>query len=145
MLQEPGTWDLRSMWGGPSIGFKLYIWFVLVSWIVAIIKLMRIWGAAPPFKLSRQIDSLVYARTLQTTSRSLRQWIGLTFLLWGACASFRASSTCLRLYSDKVHASIEILSAITECVTALNLALFSVTLLYLIRWHVDNRIEKLCK
>jgi hypothetical protein len=145
MLQESGTgtWDLRSMWGGPSVGFKLFIWFVLGTWVAAIIKQMRIWGAAPPFRRSRQLDSPEYARTLQTTSSSLRQWIGLTLILWGGCVSVRASSTCLRLYSEKVHASLEILAATTECFTALNLALFTVTLLYLLRWHVEKRIESL--
>jgi hypothetical protein len=138
-----GTWDLRDMTREPSIGFRLYVLFVLVAWVAAIIKLVRIWRPAPPFRLSRQLDSPQYLRTLQTTSIGLQQWIGFTFLLWGLLACVSASSTCFRLYSEKVNTAIEILSATTNCVAALNMALFTVAFFYLMRSHVVKRIESL--
>lgn len=143
MLEE--TWDLRNMTREPSIGFRLYMLVALVACVAGIIQLSRIWRAAPPFRLSRQFDSPLYLRTLQTTSSSFQQWMGFTFLLWGLLASVSASSTCFRLYGEKVNTTIEILSATTDCVVALNLALFTVTFLYLMRWQVVTRIESLRK
>jgi hypothetical protein len=145
MLQEQGTgtWDLRTLMPGPSLGFKFYMLFLLVTWVTASVKIYRVWRAAPPFRLSRQSDSPSYLRQLQISSCSLQHWIGFTFLLWGTFASISLSGTSFRILNDRVITKAAILFGVIDCTMALNMALFTVIFLYVIRWYLAKRIERL--
>ena len=143
MLQESATWDLRRMTREPSTGMMIYVLFLFLVCIVTSVKLVRVWRAAPPFRLSRQASSPAYLELLETSSSSLKQWIGSTFLGWGIVASISLTEVCSRLLDDKRIGSSVILFVIQDFSTALTMALLVVLFLFLVRWHMLKRIEHL--
>jgi hypothetical protein len=143
MLQESATWDLRRMTREPSTGMMIYVLFLFLVCIVTSVKLVRVWRAAPPFRLSRQASSPAYLALLETSSSSLKQWIGSTFLGWGIVASISLTDVCSRLLDDKRIGSSVILFVIQDFSTALTMALLVVLFLFLVRWHMLKRIEHL--
>jgi hypothetical protein len=143
MLQESGTWDLRYVDRGPSISMKIYVLFLLVVCIVTSVRLIRIWRAAPPFGLSRQAGNPTYLRLLQASSTSLKQWIGLTFLTLGIFVSVSLHDFCNGLLAEKRTGHDVILFAIQDFSTTLTMALLVVLFLFLARWHMLERIERL--
>jgi hypothetical protein len=143
MLQESATWDLRRMTREPSTGMMIYVLFLFLVCIVTSVKLVRVWRAAPPFRLSRQASSPAYLELLETSSSSLKQWIGSTFLGWGIVASISLTDVCSRLLDDKGIGSSVILFVIQDFSTALTMALLVVLFLFLVRWQMLKRIEHL--
>ena len=143
MVQESATWDLRHMTRTPSTSMKIYMLFLFLACIVTSVKLVRIWRAAPPFRLSRQASSPAYLELLETSSSSLKQWIGSTFLGWGIFASITLTDVCSRLLDDKRIGSALILFIIQDFSTTLTMALLVVLFLFLVRWHMLKRIEHL--
>ena len=143
MLQESATWDLRRMTREPSTGMMIYVLFLFLVCIVTSVKLVRVWRAAPPFRLSRQASSPAYLALLETSSSSLKQWIGSTFLGWGIVASISLTDVCSRLLDDKRIGSSVILFVIQDFSTVLTMALLVVLFLFLVRWHMLKRIEHL--
>lgn len=143
MLQESGTWDLRYVDREPSNILKIYILFLLVVCIVTSVRLIRVWRAAPPFGLSRQAGNPAYLRLLHASSTSLRQWIGATFLGWGIFASVSLHDFCNGLLAEKSTGHGVISFAIQEFSTTLTIALLVVLFLFLARWHMLERIERL--
>lgn len=143
MFQEPVTWDLRSLTRRPSTSMQIYILFLFLVCIVTSVKLVRVWRAAPPFRLSRQAGSPTYLELLETSSSSLKQWIGSTFLGWGIFASISLTDVCSRLLDYKTIGSSLIPFTIQDFSTALTMALLAVLFLFVVRWHMLKRIEHL--
>src|ERR1700687_5166441 len=143
MVQESSTWDLRQLTGRPSTSEEIYILFLLLVCIVTSVKLVRIWRAAPPFRLSRQASSSGYLVLLETSSSSLKQWIGSTFLGWGIFASISLTEVCNRLFDNQRIENSMILLIIRDFSTALPMALLVVIFSFLVRWHMLKRIEHL--
>jgi hypothetical protein len=143
MLQETVTFDLRHMSREPSTSTELYILFLLAVSIVGSVKLIRVWRAAPPFKLSRQANSPTYLQLLATARTSLKHWIALTFLGWGLFASVNLSDVCNRLFDENTIRRFVILFVIQDFSTTLTMALLVMTFLFLVRWHIVKRIEHL--
>lgn len=147
MLQDSSsmTWDLRDMNPGLSTSLRFYVLFLFVVWIIACIKLARVWRAALPFRLSRQAQNPNYVEFLQASATSLKQWIGCTFLGWGLFASVRLYNVCNRLLDDKMAGRFVVVYLVREFSTALTMALIVVIFVFLARWHIINRIEHLHK
>jgi len=123
---------------------KFYLLFLFVVCILASVKLVRVWRAAPPFRLSRKAGSPAYLQSLETSSTSLRQWIGSTFLAWGIFASVSLYDVCNGLLDSKSSiGSFVILFVIQDFSTTLTITLLVVLFLYLVRWHMLKRIERL--
>ncbi|HKW32795.1 MAG TPA: hypothetical protein VJN92_07305 [Candidatus Acidoferrum sp.] len=141
MLQETSTWDLRSLSPPVPPGFDLYLLFLLATCLSATAKLVKLWRAAPPFRLERQQKNTAYVQMLEVTSSSLRQWTVCTFLAWGILASASLYDFCDRLLSENAVRRFEILFAIEGFSTALTMALVIVLFLFLLRWHILRRIE----
>lgn len=141
MLQETSTWDLQRM--GPALSpvFRLYIVFLFAVCILASSKLIKLWRAAPPFRVERQEKNLVYFRTLEMVATSLRQWITCTFLAWGIVASVDVYDCSNRLLGQEGVDRNVVLFAIEGLSSGLTMALLVVLCLVLIRWHVLKRIE----
>jgi hypothetical protein len=141
MIQESTTWDLRSMTRTPSTIMEIYTLFLFLTCIVTSVKLVRIWRAAPPFTLPRQASSPAYLELLESSSSSLKQWIGSTFLAWGIFASICLTDVCNRLLANKTIGNVVILFVIQDFSTTLTMALLVVFFLFLVRWHMLKRIE----
>jgi hypothetical protein len=87
--------------------------------------------------------SAAFLQSLEISSTSLRQWIGLTLLAWGIFASVSLYHGCNRLLDSKSTGSFMILFVIQDFSTTLTMALLVVLFLYLVRWHMLKRIERL--
>ena len=141
MLQETSTWDLRSLSPPVPPGFGLYLLFLFAACLSATAKLVKLWRAAPPFRLERQEKNPAYVHMLEVTSSSLRHWTTCTFLGWGILASVGLNDFCNRLLSEKASRRFEILFAIKGFSTVLTMALLTVLFLFLLRWHILRRME----
>jgi len=139
--QQPPDWDPVYIWREPSASFKLYLLFLLIVGVMCCVKLLRIWWLAPPFKLSRQSKNTSYLRLLQITSRSIAQWIGLTFLGWGIYMSANLKNVCERLLAQKVVGSANMVFVLYDYAALLTVTLSTLLFLFVARWHVLRRID----
>jgi len=145
MVQESTstTWDLRYIDRPSPTSMKIYVLFLFVVCIVASVKMVRVWRAAPPFRLSPKAGSPDYLQSLAASSTSLRRWIETTLLAWGIFASVSLYDVCDRLLPSKTIGSPVILFVIQDFSTTLTMALLVVLFLHLVRWHILKRIEHL--
>lgn len=142
MLQESSTWDLRRMTPGFSPSMRIYMLFLFVVCVVTSIKLIKVWRVAPPFRFSGKAVSPAYLQLLETSGTGLKQWIGCAFLAWGIFASITLYDVCNQLLDAKRIGSLTILFVIQDFSTALTMALMVVLFLFLVRWHMLERTER---
>lgn len=143
MLQETTTWDLNRMIRGPSVGMRAYMLVLFIICAVTSIKLIRVWRVSPPFRLSRLANRPEYLQLLQASTRSLTQWIGLTFLSWGIFASVSLYDICDGLLNEKRIGSFIVLIIIEDFSSAFSMSLLLVLFLFVVRWHMLKRTELL--
>jgi hypothetical protein len=145
MSQESVTIDLRTMIREPSTSLKIHTLVLLVACIVAGVRLFNMWRTAPPFKLSRQASNPEYLKLLQASSNSLKQWIGCTFLAWGILASTALADGCYRWLGPETTGRMWVADAVEDFATALSATLLVALFLFLVRWHMLTRIERLSR
>ena len=143
MLQESVTFDLRNMIDGPSTKMEIYTFFFLVAFIVTAAKVVRIWWAAPPFRLSRQANNPTFLLTLEKSVHSLKQWSDCAFLGWGLLASLRITDLCNNLPYQRGGTWLVVVSVTREVSVALTMATLVMLCSLLARWHMLKRIEYL--
>jgi hypothetical protein len=131
------------LWVEPSASFKGYVWFLLFVCVVAIFRLARVWRAVLPFRRPRGENLQEYLHLLRTSSRSMKRWIGCTFLVWGIFLSTSIYDVCDRLLEEQHAGAATFLVLLADYAQTATLALCVVALLYAIRWHLEIRIEKL--
>jgi len=127
----------------PSTKVKLYVLFLLVVGVVTTTKLVKLWIAAPPFRLNRQSPNPAYWRHLENAKTSLKQWMAVTLLVWGIFISVSVYDVCNRLLDQKAFGGLLLISIIADFSTALILCLLVVLFTLLVRWHVVKRMERL--
>ena len=144
MLQEdaPG-WDLIAIcrWVDPIT--RLYGLFLLVAILVGLVRIVKLWIAAPPFRLTHQLHNPRYLRFLEASCSRTRQWMGLAALGWALIVSREVVR--FGTYADETSrtgwalmmSTIQLLGALTE------FAVIAVLLLFLLQWHMLNRIHHL--
>ena len=86
--------------------------------------------------------SAAFLQSLEISSTSLRQWIGLTLLAWGIFASVSLYHGCNRLLDSKSTGSFMILFVIQDFSTTLTMALLVVLFLYLVAWSTPYHSYK---
>jgi len=143
MFQETTTWDLRNMHPAPSAGMKLYMLFLLVACVIAGAKLLKAWRGALPFRSWRQANNPAYVESLAAASISLRHWMGCTFLVWGFYFASHLYNVCSGLQASRTVGNSAILFVIQEFATGLAMTILVVLFLFLVRWHLVKRIERL--
>jgi hypothetical protein len=143
MLQDSVGWDTQNLIGEPSTSFKIYLLFLIVACSVTVVRLMRIWLAVPPFCSSKRASNPEYLKLLRISSLSLSHWIGCTFLAWAILSSTRLYDVCSEMRREDVTRLGGILSTIQDFSMALSMALWVVLFVFLVRWHVSARIERL--
>src|SRR5215470_2397501 len=97
MFQESGTWDLRNMPRESYTSMQIYVLFLLFAFIITAVKLVSVWRAALPFRLSRHAGNPALLPILQRSVNSLNQWISCTLLAWGMLTSLSVTDFCTRL------------------------------------------------
>lgn len=143
MFQESVGWEPLTVIREPSTSFKVYLLFLIVVCAVTSVKLVRIWRVAPPFRPSRRANDPGYQKLLRMSGRSLSQWIECTFLGWGILTSTTLYDVCNGVMNEKATGSGVIAFVIRDFSTALIMALCVVSFVFLVRWHVFARFERL--
>jgi|ERR1700738_309223 len=143
MLQESSKWDLRQLPRENLTSMRIFILFLFSACVVTSVKLIRVWIPAPPFRLSPQAGSSRYLQSLKIASDSLKQWIEITFLGRGIVAVINLTEVCSRLLDDKMTGRFVVLFGIRDFSVTLTMTLVVVLFLFLARWHILRRIEKL--
>lgn len=145
MLQDDLSvgWDPALLRPQPSLFARLYVLFLLVAIVLTIARLVRLWIAAPPFLLSRQIKNPDYLQKLWMTRVSIMQWticICLACGLVGSTEIFRVlDRLALRPDTAAILFAIRDLSVVPAI--AASVALF----LFLAQWHLLNRMGRFGK
>jgi hypothetical protein len=116
---------------------------LIVVCCMTVVRLIRIWWTAPPFRSSWQVQNPDYLKLLRISSRSLSHWIGCTFLGWAILSSTVLYDVCNGMRNEKATGLGVILFVIQDFSMALTMALWVVLFVFLVRWHVSARIERL--
>ncbi len=139
---ETVGWNPIFIWRPVPVVTKIYVLFMLATLIVGGVKLIRLWIAVPPFRFSQQMNRPDYSRQLQRSSNSLAQWMGCTLLVSGLWACLATTCMCERLL--EAHAGMSaLLYSLRDISEGLSFGVVVALALFLIRWHVLNRIDKL--
>ena len=141
MIDESLGWD--PVVQEPSIAFRLYLLFLVIACSVTVVRLIRIWLAVPPFWCSKRASDPDYIKLLRKSSLSLLHWIGCTFLVWAILCATTLDVVCRGLLDEKATGWAVIQFMIRDISLELGLALWVVSFIFLVRWHVSNRIERL--
>ena len=145
MLQQSEIqWDPLTILREPPYPYKIYMLFLFVTLVVTGARLIRIWAAAPPFRLSRQAHNSTYVELLQRVGRDLGRWMGVASLGAGTLAALTMTGIC----NDKLMATTDlppsaVLYTIRDFSVSLTMALLTLLFLFLTRWHILKRIERL--
>jgi hypothetical protein len=147
MLQESAatSWDIRTLCYGPSTKVKLYLLFLLIASVATTAKLVRLWIAAPPFRLSRQAHNPAYLQQLEYARNSLKQWMAVTLVAWGIFTSVSVYDVCIKLLDQKAFGGLLLISIIADFSIALTLCLVVLLFTLLVHWHLMKRMECLQK
>jgi hypothetical protein len=142
MLQESVSWDPQYLIREPSISFKIYILFLVVVGGWTVVRLAKIWWAAPPFRTSRTANQIVYVNLLRRSSLILSHWIVGTFLAWGFLISTTLYGLSRGMMNEKVTARAVILFEVSDFATASWMALLVSGFVFLVRWHILLRLDR---
>ena len=145
MLQESGGLITSpvSIDGEFWVGYKIYIWFLLLTFVWTAYRMLRVWYRVPPFFVRlQQSKDPGYLKLLEYSTRSFARWSGLVFLGWGLVTATTIYRTSYDLQREGVINAAEFLSPVGDLSASLCAALWVVLFLYLARWHLLNRIER---
>ena len=147
MLQgEEGTvqWDSLTLEVHYPMIWKIYMLFLLVALFVTLAKLIKLWIAAPPFRLKQKANSSAYLKQLNESRTSLKQWMGCALIGWGIVATQGIRETSERLLQAKATGgTISILFAAYYFSPLLLSGLTVVLLIFLARWYLLARVQRL--
>jgi hypothetical protein len=141
--QETIKIDYQNLIREPTLGFKLYVFFLLFVCVVTCVKLIRIWIAVPPFRTSLKTPAPEYIAQLRRSSRSLKQWISCVALSYGLLFSTSVYGVCRDVLNDNRAGGAALLFVIEDYAAALSVALLVITLAFLARWHIERRMQRL--
>jgi hypothetical protein len=138
LITSPVSID-REFW----VGYKIYIWFLLLTFVWTAYMMLRVWYRVPPFFVRlQQSKDPGYLKLLEYSTRSFARWSGLVFLGWGLVTATTIYRTSYDLQREGVINAAEFLSPVGDLSASLCAALWVVLFLYLARWHLLNRIER---
>jgi hypothetical protein len=126
-----------------SPALRIYVLFLFVAVMVTVTELVALWIAAPPFRRSRQANDAGYLQRLRTARASVKQWMGFTLLGWCFVASVDLYRISGRLLAAKTSSAISILWAIRDFSVGPELAFLVALFLFVVQWHLHDRITRL--
>ena len=138
LITSPVSID-REFW----VGYKIYIWFLLLTFVWTAYRMLRVWYRVPPFFVRlQQSKDPGYLKLLEYSTRSFARWSGLVFLGWALVTATTIYRMSYDLQREGVINAAEFLSPVGDLSASLCAALWVVLFLYLARWHLLNRIER---
>ncbi len=136
-------WDVTTIYVYVPAREKFYVLFLLVVSIVTLVKLLRVWGKALPFRLSRQAGNVSYLGYLQNLANSLNHWIAFTYLGLGIYVGIDLYDVFGSIVAEKIMGISAAFGALQRLAGAFTMALVVILFAFLVRWHVVNRIARL--
>jgi len=136
-------WDVRTIYVHVPASWRIYVLFLLTVCIVTLVKLLRVWLGALPFRLSRKAGDRAYLSYLQTLATSLNHWIAFTYLGLGTYVGFDVYDAFGRILDQKLLGTYAALATVQQLAGAFTMALAVILFAFLVRWHVVNRIAHL--
>ena len=137
--------DYQNLIREPTTTFKLYVLFLVIVCIVTCIKLIKVWIAVPPFRASPKTANPEYSALLRRSSRSLKQWIGSVILSYALLFSTSLYGVCRDVLNDNRVGGAALFLVIEDYAAALSMAILVILMVFLVRWHLVRRIERLAE
>ena len=145
MQDESVGWDPALLPPSLSPLVRIYALFLFVTAVATMGRLVALWIAAPPFRLSRKANNPDYLQELRTAYVNLKQWMVCILLACAFVASFELYQTSNRLLQAKASGPVVIFSPIRNFVVIPEMASFVALFLFLVQWHLLTRIRRLDK
>jgi hypothetical protein len=143
MFQETATpWDLRCCPPPLCLGDRLSIFLLLGTVIVAAAKFLGVLQLARAFHRDNSPDTGRYETRLKHSARNMLQWIFVPFFAWGFLAAQHLYQMSIGLVADKNLSKTVPLFTFGEIFPELAMAIFVSFLIFLCRWFVLKRLEK---
>jgi len=73
MQQTSTAWDPRYIDGQIPASTRAFMLYLLVVFIIASVKLVKVWLPAAPFRLSARMNTPPYVESLNNSSASLKR------------------------------------------------------------------------
>jgi hypothetical protein len=144
MQDDTIGWDPISVYpADPPLAIRIYALVLIVALIATVVRLATLWMAAPPFRLSRQVNIPAYLGALQTSRNYLKQWMACVLLGWGIIVTDSLHRVCAHWLESKVTPTYELLLTTYRLCQFLTGALMVMIFIFLVQWHVLTRIETL--
>jgi hypothetical protein len=144
MFQDGSSIQFEPMFidGHPEPTVKIYVLVFLIALAVMLVRLLALWIAAPPFRLSRQAKNPGFIDKMQAMRASMKQWMGCMLLGSAFVACTQLVQSCDRLLASNAT-NAGLVYAVRDIAVSINLGLFAALLLFLAQWHLHRRIERL--
>lgn len=137
-------WHLSKMWVEPIFAVKLYVLFVLLSLLVALVQLLRSWILAPPFRRTLTDSAQRPVPVFRRQALSLLRWMVLNALVWAGVTVAGLSSLFRGTWSSRpVQMQFFALGLLEEVLRPAALFCLTLIVLYVVRWHILWRAERL--
>ena len=143
MTQESVAMDYQNLIREPTTSFKLYLLFLTIVCLVTCIKLIKVWVAVPPFRASSKPPSPEYSTLLRRSASSLKHWIGSLILSYALLFSTSLYGVCRDVLNDNRVGGAALFFVVEDYAAALSMALLVISTVFLVRWHLVRRIERL--
>lgn len=147
MVQDDSSvgWDPALLPPSLSPIVRIYALFLFVAIVATVGRVLALWIAAPPFRLSRKANDHDYLQQLRTVYVNFKQWMICTLLACAFVASVELYQVSTRLLEAKVSGTVLILFEIRRFSLIPEMASFVALFLFLAQWHLLNRIGRLGK
>jgi hypothetical protein len=144
MLQETVTiWDLRNVSHSIPLDEKLFVYFTIILSIVTSSKILRSWLLAPRFRRALPTEVSAYERYLRASAISLQHWLLLPFFAWAFLSCWHLCADCTWYMTTKSTGTVAFVGDLRELLSCLVFALAVALFVFLGRWHVLSRIDRL--
>ena len=144
-LQNPGDgWQPVYIWVEPILAVKLYVLFVFVSLLVALVQLLRNWFLVPPLRSALTDSAQRAVPVFRRQALSLLRWMGLNVLVWAGVTVAGLISLFRGTWSSRpVQMQFFALGLLEEALQPAALSCLTLIVLYVARWHILWRAERL--
>jgi len=142
-MQHIPDFEPMSIFVKRSEGERAVVLFSIIGVFVAMVRLVRLWIIAPPFRMKRQAENSFYFRLLERWRDSTKQWMGFAILSWACVFSYEIGRLGMHAgESSRVGVAV-VLSTIQELGVFTEISAVGVLLLFLAQWHMLNRTHQL--
>jgi hypothetical protein len=140
---ETMGWQPDQMWVQPILAVKLYVLFVLVSVAVALTQLARNWIFLFPRRNVHPESARRAAVMFPRQAVTLQRWMILNILAWAAATVALLMNLFRGVWAARTVRMQVMALGMEQVLQPSGLFFFTMIILYLVRWHILWRAERL--